>query len=150
MNCIGYARLHLRAMNCFARLDLSYVYACEMDPLAETDRSILTFDFSPHAYGRQEVSTADLALSVHTYVLVRVLRTNHRCDPVMPLADHPFRCVCSLHNGITRMLWEKVMKAQENTHIIFNLIEWRIDIFKPGTPRCWLSDVFNGQLTNKS
>lgn len=62
MNCIGYARLHLRAMNCFARLDLSYVYACEMDPLPETDRSILTFDFSPHAYGRQESVNRRLSL----------------------------------------------------------------------------------------
>lgn len=37
MNCIGYARLHLRAMNCFARLDLR---VCMRDGPTGRDRSI--------------------------------------------------------------------------------------------------------------
>lgn len=97
------------------------------------------FYFFSHAYGRQEVSTADYPPRwLYQYICTS---TNQRCDAAMPLAGHSFRCVCSLHDGITRMLWEKVMKVQENTRIIHNLIERRIDIFKPGTPGCWLSDV---------
>lgn len=117
-----------------------YVYACEMAPLAETDRSTLFLNFS-HAHGRQEVSTADypppLALPVHMYKYVALWSCDATCRPFFSLR------LFWLHNRIriTRILWDKVMKVQENTHYYSQPSRTRIDIFKPGTPRCRLSDV---------
>lgn len=50
MNCIGSARLHLRAMNCFARLDLR---VCMRDGPTGRDRSINSLLNFSHAHGRQ-------------------------------------------------------------------------------------------------
>lgn len=66
------------------------MYACEMAPLAETDRSILFLNFS-HAHGRQLGSVNRRLFSnvgfasTDTYVYTSI---KYRCDPAMPLAGH--------------------------------------------------------------
>lgn len=89
INCICCARLHLRAMNCFARLDLR---VCMRDGSTGRDRSTNSLLNFSHAINRRLSFAVDFTC---TYMYVST-STNQRCDPAMPLAGHSFCCVCSL------------------------------------------------------